>query len=146
MEANNIIVREYLESLKEDGELDRLLPILLRLMGFTIIRTPKETKGFNQQGKDIIAEGKDHNGISRRYYFEVKGYSARDITEHSFATADGIADSLKSAYFADYTLMGIPNFNNLPIKVVLIHNGIIKPTAVDVLNGFVKKTFQDPEN
>jgi len=146
MERNNIFVREYLESLKEDEELDRLLPILLRVMGFRIIRTPREAKGQNQQGKDIIAEGVDKNGIRRRYYFEVKGQADKDITEQSFTKRDGIGDSLYSAIYVNYNDLGIPNFSNLPRKVVLVHNGIVKASAIDVLNGFIKKHVSDPDN
>jgi hypothetical protein len=146
MERHNIFVREYLESLKEDGELDRLLPILLRVMGFRIIRTPKEAKGQNQQGKDIVAEGTDNNGVKHRYFFEVKGHADKDITEASFSKPDGIADSLFSAIYVDYTDLGIPNFNNLPKKVVLVHNGFVKANATDLLNGFVRKHLKDPDN
>ena len=41
----NRIIREYLESLKEDKELDYIFPILLDAMGFRIVSTPKNSKG-----------------------------------------------------------------------------------------------------
>jgi hypothetical protein len=85
MNSNSIIVREYLASLKEDSELDYLFPILLNLMGFRIIQTAKESKGQSQYGKDIIAIGKDKNGIKHKWYFELKGYSDKDITITNFS-------------------------------------------------------------
>ena len=40
----NRILREYIESLKEDNELDYIFPILLQAMGFRIVSTPKILK------------------------------------------------------------------------------------------------------
>ena len=37
---NNRVISEYLESLKEDDELDYIFPILLESMGFQIVSTP----------------------------------------------------------------------------------------------------------
>lgn len=71
MGSNNLIVREYLESLKEDSELDYLFPILLNLMGFRIVSTPKDSKGQPQYGKDVIAVGRDSDGVKKRFYFEL---------------------------------------------------------------------------
>ncbi|WP_343306711.1 hypothetical protein AAHN97_06325 [Chitinophaga niabensis] len=145
MLTNNIIVREYLNSLKEDEELDKLLPILLSIKGLKIVRTAKDTKGVNQQGKDIIAYGMDKDGIAKRFYFEVKGHSDKDITEASMAKTDGIRDSLVSAKYAKFEQNGIPGFNDLPVKIILVHNGILKPGARDVFNGFIVSLFADGE-
>lgn len=51
-----LIVRDYLKSLKEDGELDRLLVDLLSQMGLKIQGSPK--KGVAQSGVDLWAVGK----------------------------------------------------------------------------------------
>ncbi|MEP7108378.1 MAG: hypothetical protein ABI760_10350 [Ferruginibacter sp.] len=45
MGSNTLIVSEYLASLKEDSKLDYLFPILLSLLGYRIIATPKESRG-----------------------------------------------------------------------------------------------------
>ncbi len=119
MSSNNVIVREYLASLKEDSELDYLFPILLNLMGFRIVQTAKESKGQSQYGKDIIAIGNDEKGIKHRWYFELKGYADRDITQANYSKPDGIRDSIieaKDAVFKDST---IPGFNDLPTKIVV---------------------------
>ena len=62
---NQIIVREYLESLTENEELDYLFPILLEAMDFEILTTPKLFKGFSQYGKDIVAVGLDEDKIKK---------------------------------------------------------------------------------
>lgn len=51
-----VIVRDYLEALKEDGELDRLLVDLLSQMGLEIQGSPM--KGVAQSGVDLWATGK----------------------------------------------------------------------------------------
>ena len=59
MDIKPLIVQKYLESLKEDTELDALLPLLLQAMDFEILSTPKAYKGLPQYGKDIVAVGKE---------------------------------------------------------------------------------------
>ena len=145
MSSNNIIVREYLASLKEDSELDYLFPILLSLMGFRIVQTAKESKGQSQYGKDIIAIGNDEKGIKHRWYFELKGYSDRDITQANHSKPDGIRESIieaKDTVFKDST---IPGFNELPTKIVIVHNGVLKTNIRDTFEGFISRLFKDGE-
>ncbi|WP_233899225.1 hypothetical protein [Tenacibaculum piscium] len=145
MNSNSIIVREYLASLKEDSELDYLFPILLNIMGFRIIQTAKESKGQSQYGKDIIAVGKDENGIKHKWYFELKGYSDKDITQANYSKADGIRESIieaKDTFFKDST---IPGFNDLPIKIVVVHNGVLKTNIRDTFEGFISREFKEGE-
>tara|TARA_R110000796_G_scaffold252627_1_gene388978 strand:+ start:62764 stop:64473 length:1710 start_codon:yes stop_codon:yes gene_type:complete len=145
MGSNNIIVREYLESLKEDNELDYLFPILLNSIGFRIISTPVESKGQSQYGKDIVAVGKDESGITHRYYFELKGHSDRNITDKNYSIPDGIRESIIEAKDTAFRDSSIPKFNHLPIKVVLVHNGTIKSNIRPTFEGFVSKEFKPGE-
>lgn len=145
MSSNSIIVREYLSSLKEDSELDYLFPILLSVMGFRIVQTAKESKGQSQYGKDIIAIGKDESGIEYKWYFELKGYADKDITQANYSKPDGIRESITEAYdtvFKDSTISG---FNDLPLKIVVVHNGILKTNIRDTFEGFISKLFKEGE-
>ncbi len=145
MNSNNIIVQEYLSSLKEDTELDYLFPILLNIMGFRIVQTAKESKGQSQYGKDIIAIGKDDFGVKHKWYFELKGYQDKDITDKNYSTPDGIRESIieaKDTAFKDST---IPEFNNLPIKIVLVHNGLLKTNIRPTFEGFISREFKEGE-
>lgn len=139
----NIIVREYLETLNESGELDLIFPLLLESMGFRIVSTPKNSKGQSQYGKDVIAIGKDVNGVKHRYYFELKGYIAKDIDDRSFLVKDGIRDSILAAKYTAYKDNSIPQFNDLPIKIVFVHNGILKENTRETFNGFIAEEFRD---
>ncbi len=145
MSSNNIIVREYLASLKEDNELDYLFPILLNLMGFRIIQTAKESKGQSQYGKDIIAIGNDNKGVKHKWYFELKGFSDRDITQANYSKPDGIRESIieaKDTVFKDSTITG---FNELPTKIVVVHNGVLKTNIRDTFEGLISREFKEGE-
>jgi hypothetical protein len=141
MGSNNIIVREYLESLKEDTELDYLFPIMLNIMGFRIISTAKEAKGQSQYGKDIIAVGNDENGVLHRFYFELKGHDAKDITDSNYFVKDGVRESIIEAKDTAFNDASVPNFNTLPIKIVFVHNGTIKTNIRPTFDGFINTTF-----
>ncbi len=143
--SNNIIIQEYLSSLKEDNELDSLFPILLNVMGFRIVQTANESKGQSQYGKDIIAIGKDKHGIKYRWYFELKGYKDKDITDKNFGIRDGILESIREAKYTAFNDSSIPEFNYLPIKIVVVHNGILKPNLRPTFEGFISAEFKSEE-
>lgn len=145
MSSNNIIVQEYLGSLKEDKELDYLFPILLNSMGFRIIQTAKESKGQSQYGKDIIAIGKNEHEEKFRWYFELKGYGDKDITDKNYSSTDGIRESIIEAKDTAFNDTSIPEFNQLPIKIVLVHNGVLKTNIRPTFEGFISKEFKDGE-
>ena len=120
----NIIVREYLESLNETNELDYIFPLLLESMGFRIVSTPRNSRGQSQYGKDVIAIGKDCNGVKSRFYFELKGNAAKDINDRTFSEKDGFRDSIIAAKDTAYNDSSIPGFDSLPLRIVFVHNGL----------------------
>lgn len=135
------IVRDYLESLKEDKELDYIFPMLLEAMGFRIVATPRNSKGQSQYGKDVIAIGKGEDGILYRWYFELKGNAAKDINDTTFYIKDGVRDSILAAKYAKYDDSSIPSFNKLPHKIVFVHNGILVENTRSTFEGFISQEF-----
>ncbi|WP_338790925.1 hypothetical protein [Bernardetia sp. MNP-M8] len=142
---NKLIVQEYLESLKEDTELDALFPTLLTLMGFRVIANPKDSKGQPQYGKDVIAIGKNESGVKCKYYFEVKGGGDRNITNSVLTKEDGVIESLKEAKYAIFNDFTDGNFANLPAIVVLVHNGEVRRNVRLTFDGFIFREFKDGE-
>lgn len=142
MNSNNIIVQEYLSSLKEDKELDYLFPILLSVMDFRIVQTALESKGQSQYGKDIVAIGKDENGNKFRWYFELKGFKDKDITDKNYSIPDGIRESIIEAKDTAFNDSSIPEFNTLPIKIVIVHNGVLKTNVRPTFDGFISREFK----
>lgn len=138
----SIIVREYLESLTEKNELDVIIPILLKVMEFQIISTPKHTIGLPQYGKDVVAVGLDEvDGVKKRFYFEIKGGNDRHITTSNFMAKDGIVESIYEAKNRPFQSSSIPGFDHLPIKIILAHNGELKANVKETFDGFIKREF-----
>ena len=140
MNIKPIIVKSYLESLTEERELNRIFPILLTSLGFEILNKPTENKGLPEYGKDIVAVGKDKDNIKKRFYFELKGGSDRDVSSTTLTKKDGIMESLREAKYADFETT-YNGFDTLPQKIVLVHNGGLKANARKTFKGFISKEF-----
>lgn len=145
MDIKNIIVKEYLESLTEKNELNRIFPILLESMGYTILSKPTEYVGLPEYGKDIVAIGIDEDGVKKRFYFELKGGADKDITDGNFYGKDGIHDSIIQASYNDF-ISAFPKFDKLPLKIVIVHNGIIKGNVQRTLENLFLKTKENLKN
>ena len=138
---NRIIIRDYLENLTEDKELDAIFPLLLIAKGFRVLASPTQAKGQSQYGKDIVAIGPDEDGNLCRYYCELKGGRDRHINPGTFFSNDGIRMSLLEAKDTPFLYAAVPSFKKLPIKYVLVHNGEIKENFRHTFDGFVEKEF-----
>ncbi len=145
MDVKSIIVREYLESLTEDNELDYIFPLFLESQGFIILSKPTESKGFPQYGKDVVAIGNDFSdGLKKRFYFELKGGNDRHITTTTFTKTDGIKESLYEAKYRKFECSN-KEYEKLSLKVVLVHNGEVKANVRDTFEGFIRHEFPETE-
>lgn len=145
MNIKPLIVKSYLESLTEERELNTIFPMLLTSLGFEILTKPTENKGFSEYGKDVVAVGKDKDGLKKRFYFELKGGEDRNITAHKLTKNDGIIESLREAKYADFETT-YKDFDTLPKKIVLVHNGELKGSARKTYKGFISKEFPETGN
>jgi len=66
----NLIIREYLASLRERDELDAVLPDLLSQLGLNVFSRPG--RGTRQDGVDVGAVGRLNGGTEKVYLFSVK--------------------------------------------------------------------------
>ena len=82
-----LVIREYLASLKERGELDAILPDLLSELGFVVYSRPQ--RGTIQHGVDIAAVGNDEDGEKKLFLFTVK---QGDLTRQEW---DGTPQALR---------------------------------------------------
>ena len=139
---NRIIIREYLESLKEDQELDAIFPLLLMAKGFRLLATPVQAKGQSQYGKDVVAIGKEGETVFR-YYFELKAGTDRHVDQQTFFKNDGIEMSLKEAKYTSFKDAGVASFASLPVKYVLVHSGEIKENFRQTFEGFISELFPE---
>ena len=139
----NIIIKDYISSLKEDKELDYIFTLLLENMDFQIVSTPHNTRGQTQYGKDVVATGKDENGRMWKWYFIIKGHAAKDINSYNFNSPDGIRESLLVAKDVDFESYSIPGFNKLPTKFVVVHNGTMLDNTRVQFEDLIKKYFEE---
>jgi len=65
-----LIIREYLASLRERGELDVILPDLLSQLGLNVYSRP--ARGTRQYGVDVGAVGSLDGGAEKVYLFSIK--------------------------------------------------------------------------
>jgi hypothetical protein len=65
-----LIIREYLSSLRERGELDAILPDLLSQLGLNVYSRPR--RGTRQDGVDVGAVGSFDGGEEKVYLFTIK--------------------------------------------------------------------------
>lgn len=136
------IIKQYISSLKEDGELDYIFPLLLERMGFHVLSTPRQSKGQSQYGRDVVA-AKSVKGVRTLFLFELKGFAAKDITDKTLNVEDGLIESLRASKYTDYSDESIPGLSTFPRRFVFVHNGEIAANAMPTFNGFIRKEFPD---
>ena len=76
-----LIIRQYLSSLKERGELDAVLPDLLSQLGLNVFSRPQ--RGTSQDGVDVAAVGCLDGGPEKVYLFSIK---PGDLTRNDWSS------------------------------------------------------------
>lgn len=136
------IIKQYVASLKEDGELDYIFPLLLERMGYRVLSTPKQSKGQSQYGRDVVAV-KGVKGVNTLFLFELKGFAAKDITDRTLNEKDGIIESLRASKNTKYRDASISGLSRCRRQYVFVHNGYAEANALITLNDFVEDEFPD---
>lgn len=136
------IIKQYVASLKEDGELDYIFPLLLKRMGYRVLSTPKQSKGQSQYGRDVVAV-KEIKGKNTLFLFELKGFAARDITDRTLNEKDGLIESLRASKNTKYRDASIKGLSKYKRQYIFVHNGYADANALITLNDFVENEFPD---
>jgi hypothetical protein len=115
-----LILTDYIASLKEEGELDNLIEEILREYDFEIVFSPK--KGVRQYGVDIYAIGTDwKDGIKKLFLITVKqGNLDRKNWENGPQALQPSLQNITTVFVRNNIL---PAHKNLPIKILVAHNG-----------------------
>lgn len=136
------IIKQYIATLKEDNELDYIFPLLLKQMGYRVLLTPKQSKGQSQYSRDVVA-AKNVDGVDTLFLFELKRFSAKDITDRTLAARDGIIESLNASKNTKYRDASISGLSKCPRKYVFVHNGYAEANALLTLNDYVEENFPE---
>ena len=132
-----LIIREYLASLRERGELDVLLPDLLSQMGLDVFSKPGI--GTTQYGVDVAAFGKIKGDKEEKIYlFSIK---AGDIgrSDWNGKTDQALRPSLESILDV-YINCHLPSeYEKCPIEICICFGGIIREQVKLAIRQYQKR-------
>jgi hypothetical protein len=135
-----LVLQNYLASLKERNELDVLLPELLKAMGHSVLSRPQI--GVGQAGVDVHSTYVDAQGDEHLYIFIIKFGDIR--REDLFGDRQAILPSVREAYmdFAANRLSAAER--SLPKHLVVVSSGGVKQEATSAWKTIVDEVNQQP--
>ena len=114
-----LLLEDFLSLMREEGELDVYLPLLLSAMGHEIVY--RAQKGTRQYGVDISSVGKDEDGKKKLFLWLVK---CGDIGRRDWNSGDQSIrpsiDDVGDTYLASHVA---PQHAKLTKKLVVLTNG-----------------------
>ncbi|MGE4193416.1 MAG: hypothetical protein AB7E51_08515 [Pseudodesulfovibrio sp.] len=136
-----LVIREYLQLLKESGELDELLPELLLKMGY--VPTSKAQKGVRQGGVDVAVVGKDKSGSECLLLFVIK---CGNITRSGWDSGENsVRQSLNEVRDVYLQTKVLPAHKGLHKKIILCTNGDLVQAVDPQWHGYVEKNTVEGE-
>ncbi|WP_051337434.1 hypothetical protein [Leisingera daeponensis] len=137
-----LVVRQYVQGLKERDELDVLLPQLLSEIGYEVIHHPG--RGTKQAGVDVAAVGPDPDadGEKALHLFLIKsGDLGR--TDWNGGKPQDVMPSLDEIRY-DYIPNRVPEqYSKLPISICICMGGELKEVIRSYWRGYVEKNTTD---
>lgn len=130
-----ILISQYIKTLKERNELDRLLPSLLLSMGIVPLFTTQT--GTRQYGVDISAIGKDpEDGVKKVFLFVVK---QKDLGRTEWDSGiNAIRPSLNEIFDVYIKNNLLPEHKHLPKKIILSTSGDMKEELSQSWAGYIE--------
>lgn len=135
-----LILKEYLASLRERGELDAILPDLLSQMGLNVFSRPG--RGTRQDGVDVGAYGSLDGGPDQVFLFSMK---SGDLTRTSWDTDSPQAlrpslNEIRDAYIRNR----LPNeYRGKPIVICICIGGDVQEPVQQPLKGYIEQNTTD---
>ena len=126
------VIREYLASMRERGELDAILPDLLSELGYTVFSRP--SRGTRQFGVDVAAIGPGSD--NRVYLFSIK---RGDLTrsEWNGASDQALRPSLDEIFDAYIPHHLPPEHSAKRLVICPCFGGEVTEAAHEALNGYM---------
>lgn len=135
-----LVIKEYLASLKERGELDAILPDLLSQMGLNVFISP--SRGTKEYGVDIAAFGSIGQEDEKVYLFSVKPGNLTRST-WSGSSDQALRPSIEEILDA-FIPSRIPSeYSDKPIVICLCFGGDIESKIRQEVSGYTKKNESD---
>jgi hypothetical protein len=135
-----LIIREYLASLRERGELDAILPDLLSQLGLNVYSRP--ARGTRQNGVDVAAVGSLDGGPEKVYLFSIKpGHLTRK--DWSSDSVQSLRSSLTEILDAYITNRVPVEHRDKEIAICIALGGDVQEPARELLTGFIQQHTSD---
>ncbi|SDK22143.1 hypothetical protein [Sediminibacillus albus] len=126
----NLVIEDYVASLKEKDELDVLLPNLLKLKGYSIKNLPRT--GERQFGVDLLAEKNDE-----LFLYVIK---QGDLTRNSWDNeVNAVRQSIDEIFDVYLSTMVDPIYINKQKNIVFVTNGLIRDAVRPNWEGYKKR-------
>jgi len=134
-----LLIRQYVASLRERGELDAILPDLLSELGYNVISRPMI--GTRQYGVDIAAVGKDKDGERKLFLLSVK---QGDLTRADWeGTPQALRPSLDEIRTI-YLRLRVPReFQSLKTVICICFGGDVHENVQDNVTGYIEEYSND---
>ncbi|OBT05503.1 hypothetical protein A9267_16785 [Shewanella sp. UCD-FRSSP16_17] len=132
-----LVIRQYLASLKERGELDALLPDLLSQIGFEVFLKPGI--GSRQYGVDVGAYGKlSEDSENKVYLFSVK---SGDLNRKDWSSGNpqDLRPSIEEIIDVFIPTRIPVEYKSKPIEICLCFGGEVKEEVRSNVSGFLEK-------
>ncbi|MBS1001141.1 hypothetical protein JK169_08985 [Acetobacter persici] len=134
-----LMIREYLASLRERGELDAILPDLLTEMGYRVFSRP--SVGTRQHGVDIGAVGRDIDGQEKVFLFSVK---AGNLTRQDWNIGQQALKPSLDEILHVYLRARLPvEHAHLPVVICLTFGGGIDESVRSDVEGYINFNTND---
>ena len=129
-----LLLEDFLGLMREEGELDVFLPLLLSAMAHEVVF--RAQKGTRQYGVDISSVGRDEHGKKTLFLWLVKrGNIARrdwDSGEQSIRQSmEDVGDTYLTSHIA-------PQHSRLPRRLVVLTNGDFNPALNLTMSSYLK--------
>lgn len=130
-----LLLESFLGLMKESGELDKLLPLLVTSMGHDIPFSAQ--KGIREYGIDVVSVGRDpEDGHRKIFYWLIKcgdiGRTEWNLTNQS------IRQSIDDAGDTFLSTNVLPQHKKLRKKLVILTNGIFKTEIRQTLSQYLE--------
>lgn len=129
----SLLLEDFLGLMREEGELDEYLPLLLSGMGHHIVF--RAQKGVRQYGVDIVSVGPDEDGVRTLFLWLVKcGDIGRSDWDSGVQAIRQSINDVGDVYLLSHVQ---PQFLRIPRKLLIVTNGDFQPVIMQTLQHYL---------
>lgn len=129
-----LLLEDFLGLMREEGELDAFLPLLMSAMGHEVVY--RAQKGPRQYGVDISSVGPDSDGETKLFLWLVKcGDIGRAEWNSGLQSIRQSIEDVEDAYLRSHVA---PQFQQLKKKLLVVTNGDFKANLNETIAGYLE--------